>query len=227
MSAARMTLFGRRFGAVLLACLWPAVTFAAAPTDEERRQIDRLIFAYYVAVAAENVDEVVDLHHSENSFERNKIEALAEQAFAAADSEFERVRIQSIDLFPERGIGLVRVGVDYVVRSFDASDSFSGHIDAAIVLKRGSKGWRIGKVGRAADFDLTNAVSQIAAKSRNSRRRCRQPRLERSKSRRLASSGRTSPPLRLEWFIRRQLQPIQHKCRWPLRRRPGPSPSTP
>ncbi|MCJ7754711.1 MAG: nuclear transport factor 2 family protein, partial [Thermoanaerobaculales bacterium] len=143
----------------------PSVSFAAEPVDDERRQIENLIGAYYVAVAAEDVDNVVDLHHWENSFERDKVTALVEQAFAVTNSEFERIRVQSIELYPERNVGLARVGVDYVVRNSDRSDAFSGHLDVAVVLVNGRRGWRIGKVGRAADFDLTAAVSQFAAKS--------------------------------------------------------------
>ncbi len=151
--------------ATIVACGLPAISFSAPPTDEEQRQIEMLIGAYYRAVAAEDVDEVVDLHHWANSFERDKVKALVEPAFAVADSEFERVRIQSIDVYPERGIGLARVGIDYRIRSYDGADAFSGHLDAAVVLIKGTKGWRIGRVGRAADLDLTAAVSQFAAKT--------------------------------------------------------------
>ncbi len=163
-------LFRRMESAILVcttivACGLPAVSFSAPPTDEERRQIEMLIGAYYRAVAAEDVDEVVDLHHWANSFERDKVKALVEPAFAVADSEFERVRVQSIDVYPERSIGLARVGVDYRIQSYDGADAFSGHLDAAVVLIKGTKGWRIGKVGRAADLDLTAAVSQFAAKT--------------------------------------------------------------
>jgi hypothetical protein len=140
----------------------PSVSFAAEPVDDERRQIENLIGAYYVAVAAEDVDKVVDLHHWENSFERDKVTALVEQAFAITNSEFERIRVQSIELYPERNVGLARVGVDYVVRNSDGSDAFSGHLDVAVVLVNGRRGWRIGKVGRAADLDLTSAASRFA-----------------------------------------------------------------
>ena len=147
MRPVEISMIVRCSGVFLLACLCLSMSYAAAPTDEERRQIEMLIGAYYLAVAAEDGDEVVDLHHWENSFERDKITALVDQAFAVADSEFDRVKIQSIDLYPERNIGLVRVGVDYRIQNRDGTDSFSGHLEAAIVLVRGAKGWRIGKVG--------------------------------------------------------------------------------
>jgi len=148
--------------ACLLAGALASTVRAAAPTDDDqRRQIEMLIGAYYTAVAAEDADTVVDLHHWENSFERDKVRALAEQAFAVADSQFERVRIQSVDLYPERGIGLARVDVEYTVRSIDGADSFSGRQETAIVIVNRDRGWRIGKVARAADFDLTVAASQL------------------------------------------------------------------
>jgi hypothetical protein len=150
--------------ACLLAGALASTVRAAAPSDDERRQIEMLIGAYYTSVAAEDVDKVVDLHHWENSFERDKMKALAEQAFAVADSQFEVVRIQSIDLYPERGIGMVRVGVDFTLTSLDGGDSLSGHQESAIVVVNRGRGWRIGKVARAADFDLTAAVSQVAAR---------------------------------------------------------------
>lgn len=158
----------RLVGRYLLLAALAAVTSsveAAAPNADERRQIEMLIGSYYQAVAQENLDEVVDLHHWENSFERDKIEALARQAFGVADSRFDRVRVRSIDLYPERNIGLARVEVDYRLTSYDGQDTLSGTLEAAIVLVRGTRGWRIGKTGRAADFDLTAAAAQFADKS--------------------------------------------------------------
>lgn len=151
---------------VLMAWWKPIILFAAVPTGEERHEIEMLIGAYYRAVAAEDIDEVVNLHHCQNSFERDKVRALVEQAFVIGNSAFERIQIQSIELYPERKIGLARVGVDYRVQSYDGTDAFDGHLDAAIVLVNGTGGWRIGKVARAADFDLSTAVSQFADLSR-------------------------------------------------------------
>jgi hypothetical protein len=151
---------------VLAACGWPRTGFAEAPVGDERREIEMLIGAYYRAVADEAVDEVVGLYHCRNSFERDKITALVEQAFAIADSEFDSVRVQSIDLYPERNIGVARVGVDYRIRRFDGGEAVNGHLDAAVVLLRGTVGWRVGKVARAADLDLTAAVSRFDELSR-------------------------------------------------------------
>ena len=153
---------------VTLLVAWAATSItlnAAAPPAGEREQIEKLIGSYYLAVAAENVDEVVDLHHWANSFERDKVRALTQQAFSVADSSFERVRVVSVDLFPERNIGLARVTVDARVTSFDGSDAFDTHLETVIVVVRGSRGWRIGRVARAADFDLTAAASQYAGLS--------------------------------------------------------------
>lgn len=139
----------------------PTASFAALPADEERRQVELLVGAYYRAVAEEDVDELVDLHFWENSFERAKIVALVEQTFAVADSDFERVRIRSIDLYPEQGIGVARLEVDYRVRSYDGADGFGGRLEAAIVVVSGPRGWRIGRVARAADLDLALAASRF------------------------------------------------------------------
>ena len=140
----------------------PNVCPAETPTDAERQQIEMLVRAYYRAVADEDVEEVVSLYHWEDSSERDKVIVGVEQAFKIADSEFYAVRVNEIDVYPERRLGLARVGVEYSVRRFDGGDGFSGHLDAAVVLVRGPKGWRIGKVARAADFDLTAAAVRYA-----------------------------------------------------------------
>jgi hypothetical protein len=149
----------------LVAICWPHMCPAAVPSEAEQQQIKTLIGAYYRAVADENVEEVVSLFHCENSVEREELTALVEQAFTIADSEFYAVRVSKIDVYPQRGLGLARVGVEYTIKRFDGGDGYSGHLDAAVVLIRGSNGWRIGKVGRAADFDLTAAASQYVAKT--------------------------------------------------------------
>jgi hypothetical protein len=149
----------------LVAICWSHVCPAAAPSEAERQQIKMLIGAYYRAVADEDVEEVVSLFHCENPVEREELAALVEQAFTIADSEFYAVRVGEIDVYPDRRLGLARVGVEYKIKRFDGGDGFSGHLDAAVVLMGGPNGWRIGKVVRAADLDLTAAASQYVAKT--------------------------------------------------------------
>lgn len=148
--------------ALLMTLCRPTVCSAETPTDAERQQIKMLIGAYYRAVADEDLEEVVSLYHWEGSLERDKVTARVEQAFTIADSEFYAVRVSEIDVYPQRRLGLARVGVEYRVKRFDGGDGFSGHLDAAVVLVKASNGWRIGKVARAADFDLTAAALQFA-----------------------------------------------------------------
>lgn len=146
----------------LVIVCWPIAVLSAVPSDGERREIEMLVGAYYRAVAAEDLETLVNLHHWGNSFERDKVVDLVEQAFAVADSQFERILVRSIDLYPERGIGLVRVSIDYTVRSYDGADSFSGSQEMALVVVDKGRGWRVGRVSRAADFDLSFAASRLA-----------------------------------------------------------------
>ncbi len=168
MNTAPLSVMVRRSGivwlvmALLMTLCRPTVCPAETPTDAERRQIEMLVRAYYRAVADEDVEEVVSLYHWGDSSERDKVIARVEQAFKIADSEFYAVRVSEVDVYPVRRLGLARVGVEYRVKRFDGGDGFSGHLDAAVVLVRGPNGWRIGKVARAADFDLTAAASRFA-----------------------------------------------------------------